>query len=84
MLQSSYPGVLKPHTHHHFKFELGWLHREGFQDMVKMVWDRSVAGQSAIHRWNNKLRALRKHLSSWARFRVGLLKKGEVSLVIYY
>jgi hypothetical protein len=24
---------------HIFKFELGWLHREGFHDMVKDVWE---------------------------------------------
>jgi hypothetical protein len=26
-----------------FKFELGWLQREGFHDMVKNVWERPVA-----------------------------------------
>jgi hypothetical protein len=25
-----------------FKLELGWLHREGFSDMVKRVWERSL------------------------------------------
>ena len=27
-----------------FKFELGWLYREGFHDMVKRVWERPVGG----------------------------------------
>ena len=77
-------GTTRPQCKRQFKFELGWLQREGFYDMVKMVWERPVAGQSAIQRWNNKLRALRKHLSGWARFTTGLLKKGEASFVIYY
>jgi hypothetical protein len=25
-----------------FKFELGWLHRKGFYDMVKNVWERQT------------------------------------------
>jgi hypothetical protein len=31
-----------PHlqTNHSFKFELGWLQRTGFHDMVKEVWER--------------------------------------------
>ena len=48
--------------------------------MVKMVWERPVAGKSAIQRWNNKLRALRKHLSGWARFTAGQLKKEKLRL----
>jgi hypothetical protein len=55
------------------KFELGWLHREGFQDMVKRVWERPVSGSSPILRWNKKMRAMRKHLSGWAAHVVGIL-----------
>ena len=58
-----------------FKFELGWLHREGFFDMVKTVWERPVPGVTPIQRWNNKISALRKHLKGWARHMVGHLKK---------
>jgi hypothetical protein len=56
-----------------FKFELGWLSRDGFEDMVKEVWNRPVKGSSAILRWNNKIRALRKHLRGRAR-RDGIIK----------
>ena len=51
-------GVPKPHMQHHFKFELGWLHRDGFDDLVKEVWSRPVAGASPIQRWNNKMRKM--------------------------
>jgi hypothetical protein len=49
-----------------FKFELGWLLRDGFLDMVKKVWQNPVAGSTAIERWNNKLRSMRRYLGGWA------------------
>jgi hypothetical protein len=68
-------GLPRTTTAHHFKFEIGWLHRQGFQNMVKKVWERPVVGDNPIQRWNNKMRATRKHLSGWARHTTGLLKK---------
>jgi hypothetical protein len=38
-----------------FKFELGWLHRDGFYDMVKSVLERPVVVRSPIERWNSKI-----------------------------
>jgi hypothetical protein len=61
-----------------FKFELGWLHRDGFHDMVKSIWERPVVGRSPIERWNNKIRSVRKHLGGWARHMTGILKKEKV------
>jgi hypothetical protein len=60
-------GSTRPPCARRFKFELGWLHREGFHDMVKSVWERPVVGRSPIERWNNKIRSVRKHLGGWAR-----------------
>ena len=54
-------GLPRPPTKRRLKFELGWLNREGFQTMVKKVWERPVVGMSSIQRWNNKMRAARKH-----------------------
>ena len=73
-------GSPRIHCKRPFKFELGWLHREGFSDMVRAIWERPVAGSSPIQRWNNKLRALRRHLSGWARHMAGLLKKEKIRL----
>jgi hypothetical protein len=56
-------GTPRPPSTRRFKFELGWLQREGFQDMVKRIWERPVTHGSPIQRWNNKICALRKHLS---------------------
>ena len=36
-----------------FKFELGWLTREGFHDLAKKVWARQPRGITPIQRWNN-------------------------------
>jgi mannosylglycoprotein endo-beta-mannosidase len=48
--------------------------------MVKEVWNRPLKGNSAILRWNNKIRALRKHLREWARHISGLYKKEKKRL----
>jgi hypothetical protein len=42
----------RPPINHRFKFELGWLQREGFHEMVKNVWSRPVRASSPIIRWN--------------------------------
>jgi hypothetical protein len=39
----------RPHCARRFKFELGWLHKDGFSDMVKSVWERPVVGQTPIN-----------------------------------
>jgi hypothetical protein len=67
-----------------FKFELGWLQWEGFHDMVKKVWERPVNGINPILRWNNKMRAMRIHLSRWASHTTGILKKRKASLISHY
>jgi hypothetical protein len=48
-------GITKPTSNHRFKFELGWLQRDGFHDMVKKVWDRPISVGSPIQRWNHKI-----------------------------
>jgi hypothetical protein len=73
-------GIPRPHNNHRFKFELGWLQREGFQDMVKNVWEKPTTASSPIQRWNSKLRALCSHLSGWARHVSGVLKKEKQRL----
>ena len=60
-------GMSRPQCKRQFKFELGWLHREGFHELVRKVWERPVVGNNPIQRWNNKIHALRKFLGGWAR-----------------
>ena len=73
-------GVPRPQCKPRFKFELGWLHREGFHEMVKRIWEKPVAGDTPIQRWNNRIRAVRTYLVGWARHTTGLLKKEKVRL----
>jgi hypothetical protein len=73
-------GTPRPPLKRPFKFELGWLQRDGFHDMVRRVWKRPVSGNNPILRWNNKIRAMRKHLSGWARHVAGILKKEKLRL----
>jgi hypothetical protein len=68
-------GSLRPQCHRQFKFELGWLHRDGFHDMVNSFWERPDVGSTPIERWNNKIRSVCKHLGGWARHTTGILKK---------
>ena len=77
-------GLPRPPCTRRFKFELGWLYREGFQDMVKRIWERPVAGPTPIQRWNNKIRALRNYLVGWAHHTTGLLKKEKQRLSSIY
>jgi hypothetical protein len=45
-----------------FKFELGWLLRDSFCEMVCGVWQNTVAIGSPIERWHAKIRRLRQYL----------------------
>ena len=73
-------GFPRPQCKPRFKFELGWMHREGFHEMIKRIREIPVVGASPIQRWNNKIRALRTHLVGWARHTSGLLKKEKERL----
>jgi hypothetical protein len=73
-------GIPRPPSNHQFKFELGWLQRDSFHDMVKSVWERPITAASPIQRLNMKLRNLRSHLSGWARHMTGVLKKEKLRL----
>jgi hypothetical protein len=39
-------GNPSPPRRRQFKFELGWLKRDGFSDMVENVWEKPIVGQS--------------------------------------
>ena len=55
---STSPSPIKPQ----FKFELGWLLRDDFDDLVKKIWSQPVVGDSARQQWNNKICIMRKFL----------------------
>jgi hypothetical protein len=39
-----------------FKFESGWLLREGFIDMIRDIWSSYTTGANPIERWQGKTR----------------------------
>jgi hypothetical protein len=56
-----------------FKFELGWLLRDGFVEMVERIW--------LNERWQAKIRKLRQHLRGWAKNVSGAYKKEKKELL---
>jgi hypothetical protein len=72
-----------PQHRRQFKFELGWIYRDGFADMIKFIWDKTVAGNTPIQRWNNKLYSVCIYLGGWARHMTGQLKQEKLSLTSY-
>ena len=72
-------------THHTdqrpFKFERGWLIRDGFYDMVANIWQSENSGCSPLERWQNKLRRLRQHLRGWAKHTAGTYRKEKKRLL---
>lgn len=45
-----------------FKFQRGWLLRDGFFDMVANIWQSTNHGNTNLERWQNNIRAVRRHL----------------------
>jgi hypothetical protein len=68
-------------NHIMFKFELGWLLRDVFADMVKNIWSNEVVSGTAMERWQAKIRRLRQHLRSWAKNVSGAYKKEKKKLL---
>ena len=72
---------LSPTYQPQFKFELGWLLRDRFCDMVKNVWQETVVNSSPIERWQTKIRKLHQHLRGWARNVSGTYKKEKKDIL---
>ena len=64
-----------------FKFELGWLTRDGFFGLVKNVWESENRGRSPMEKWQNKIRRLRRFLRVWARNLSSQNKKHKSNLL---
>ena len=64
-----------------FKFELGWLLRDGFCEMVTDVWNSTLVDGSPIERWQAKIRRLRQYLRGWAKSVSGAYKKEKIAIL---
>ena len=64
-----------------FKFELAWLTRDGFFELVKEVWEYENRGTSPMEKWQNRIRRLRRLLRGWARNLSSQNKKHKSNLL---
>jgi hypothetical protein len=64
-----------------FKFELGWLLRDGFADMVKEIWESVADGEDVMRQWQTRICRLRQHLRGWAKNVSGTNKKEKKELL---
>jgi hypothetical protein len=58
-----------------FKFECGWLLRDGFIEMIREIWSNHTEGNNPIECWQGKIRRVRQHLRGWAKNTSGKCKK---------
>jgi hypothetical protein len=64
-----------------FKFELGWLLKDGFFEVVSEVWRKENRGATAMQKWQNKIRRLRQFLRGWAKNSNGAYRKEKQELL---
>jgi len=64
-----------------FKFELGWLLRDGFCEMVRDVWQSTLVEGSPIERWQAKIRRLHQYLRGWAKSVSVAYKKEKTNIL---
>jgi hypothetical protein len=79
LLNSGEPSQLA--TQPMFKFELGWLLRDGFMEMVRGIWTNTRVGETPMERWQGKIRRLRQHLRGWAKNVSGQYKKEKKEIL---
>ena len=65
-----------------FKFERGWLIREGFYELIANKWQSESKGTTAIEKWQNKIRTLRQFYRGWAKNTAGHNKKEKKKLIL--
>jgi exonuclease III len=64
-----------------FKFEIGWLLREGFIELIREIWSNTVVGQTPMERWQGKIRRVRQYLRGWAKNTSGQYKKEKKEIL---
>jgi hypothetical protein len=64
-----------------FRFELSWLQREGFGELISGVWNKETRGSTPMQVWQFKVRRLRQFLRGWAKNLRGEFKKEKQELI---
>jgi hypothetical protein len=75
-------GLSAPQSTPKFKFELSWLLKDGFYDMVAEIWQTENKGSAHMEKWQNKIRALRRYLRGWAKNMNKIYKKEKKELTL--
>jgi hypothetical protein len=75
-------GLSAPQSTPKFKFELSWLLKDGFYDMIAEIWQTENKGSMPMEKWQNKIRALRRYLREWAKNMNGIYKKEKKELTL--
>jgi hypothetical protein len=65
-----------------FSFELSWMRRDGFTELITNEWNAIQFCNSPVERWQNKIRHLRKYLRGWAKNLIGFYKKERERLCL--
>jgi hypothetical protein len=65
----------KARTQPPFRFELDWLLKDGFFEMVSDVWNEEKRGETPMQKWQNKIKRLRQFLRGWSKNMSGAYKK---------
>jgi len=64
-----------------FKFERGWLIRDGFYEMVTNNWQSPCSRVTSLERWQGKIRRLRQYLRGWPKHTAGSYRKEKKILL---
>ena len=65
-----------------FQFELCWLIRDGFYELVADVWNSENRGMNSLQRWQYKIRRTRQFLRGWAKHIKGKNKKEKMLSIL--
>jgi hypothetical protein len=57
-----------------FKFETGWLLRDGFIDMIRDIWSYTSSEGSPMEEWQGKICRVRQYLRGWVKHTSGQYK----------
>ena len=64
-----------------FKFELSWLLRDDFYELVVDVWKKEMRGRTPLQHWRSKIQRFRQFLRGWAKNVSGQYKKEKAELI---
>ena len=64
-----------------FIFELGWLTRVDFWEVVERSWKSDCEENTALYIWQNKIRRLQEFLRGWAKNKRGHYEEEKKELI---